>query len=58
MYAVRRLKLAAIKRRFTEEERREIGNAVAAHFEQCGWQVFYDRKEMHSTGGMNARGQV
>lgn len=52
MYAVRRLKLGAIKRGFTEDERREIGKAVAAHFEQCGWQVFYDRKGMHSAGGM------
>jgi hypothetical protein len=51
MFAVRRLKLAAIKRRFTEDERWEIGKAVAAHFEQCGWQVFYDRKRMHSPGG-------
>jgi hypothetical protein len=39
------LKLAAIKRRFTEDERREIGKAVAAHFEQCGWQVFTTGRE-------------
>ena len=49
-FAVRGFKIGA-KYKMTEVERYELGKRVAAHFELCGWHVWYERKQMHTAGG-------
>ena len=51
-FALRGFKIASQKHKLTEAERYEIGDRVAAYIEKAGWQVLYDRRPMHSTGGM------
>ena len=47
-YAFRGVKLAAMKRRFTDDERRVLAEAVAKHIARCCWQVWHDKPGMHS----------
>jgi len=50
-FAIRGFKISA-KYKMTEAERYELGNRVAAYFELCGWHVWYERKPMHTAGGI------
>jgi hypothetical protein len=47
-YAFRSVKLASMKRCFTDEERRIVTEAVVRHIDRCGWEVWHDVPPMHS----------
>jgi hypothetical protein len=47
-YALRGVKLAALKRRFTDDERRAISEAVVKHLNLCRWEVWHDLPKLHS----------
>jgi len=47
-YALRGVKMASLKRRLSEDERRYLADAVVRHFALCQWEVWHDRPPDHS----------
>jgi hypothetical protein len=47
-FALRGVKLAALKRRFTNEERHAISQAVVQRLNLCRWEVWHDLPRLHS----------
>jgi hypothetical protein len=47
-YAFPSVKLASMKRRFTDEEPRALTDAVIQHISRCGWEIWHDVPPMHS----------
>jgi hypothetical protein len=42
------VELACLKRRFTDEERRVLTEAVVQHISRCGWEIWHDVPPLHS----------
>ena len=48
-FSLRKVKLPALRRRLTDEERESLVAAIMAHLDLCGWTVWRERREWHST---------